>query len=85
MPQELVDFFFDIDETVLTKEQIQELQAKQQDLNKDPQTGKPLYGEDENYIQAVCTSGDGTISYITCHIFYEDLALLQEVLSPLHE
>jgi len=32
----------------------------------------------------VCTSADGSIVYITAHIFYEDLAKIQESLLPLN-
>lgn len=51
------------------------LQKKNVAATLDPQ----LHNLDD-YKQAVCTSCDGKISYITCHVFYEDLAKLAEVL-----
>ena len=40
----------------------------------------PQFNVKDDYKQAVCTSCDGKITYITCHVFYEDLALLADVL-----
>jgi hypothetical protein len=62
LPEELVDFFFNNKEKVYTKQQMEEEIKNNFDNNLD------------TFKQAVCTGADGKISYITCHIFFEDLA-----------
>lgn len=65
-PPELVDFFLDMEERVLTKQEVEAFILKR--LNA---TGQR---EGEFYQQEVCTGVDGTIIYITAHMFFEDLA-----------
>lgn len=62
LPEEMVDFFFNNKEKVYTKQQMEEEIKNSFDGNLD------------TFKQAVCTGADGKISYITCHIFFEDLA-----------
>ena len=65
-PPELVDFFFDMDETILTKDEVD----RESDRLYIHQSRKL----EDHYQQEVCTAVDGTIIYITAHMFYEDLA-----------
>ena len=65
LPEELVDFFFNNYEKVITRAQFDALTKDEQE---------------NGFKQAVCTGADGKISYITCHMFYEDLAKVYEVL-----
>lgn len=65
LPEELVDFFFNNYEKVITKEQLRALTPEERE---------------NGFKQAVCTGADGKVSYITCHMFYEDLAKVAEVL-----
>ena len=60
-PTELIDFFFEQNEKVLSREELKK-------------RGVDPIGKQEGYEQAVCTTADGSIIYITAHIFYEDLA-----------
>ena len=63
-PTVLIDFFFDLDdkEHVLTKKE------------KEAEALKMTPNEENSFQQAVCTTADGNIIYITAHLFYEDLA-----------
>lgn len=63
LPEELVDFFFKTKERVIRY------------TNKDDYLAMM---KRDSFKQAVCTGADGRISYITCHMFYEDLAILED-------
>jgi hypothetical protein len=58
-----------------TKKKFSKLEKKNVEKTLDPHLNNL-----DDYKQAVCTSCDGKISYITCHVFYEDLAKVAEVL-----
>ena len=73
-PTELVDFFLDMEERVLTRNEVKALIEKRYQAN-----GQR---EGEFYQQEVCTGVDGTIIYITAHMFFEDLAKVQASLPP---
>ena len=68
LPEELVDFFFNNKEKVFTKEEMEE------------ELKMSMENNEETFKQAVCTGADGKISYITCHLFFEDLAKIETVL-----
>ncbi len=65
-PTELVDFFLDpMEERVMSKRKME------QEISKLKLNGQK---EGDFYQQEVCTGVDGTIIYITTHMFFEDLA-----------
>ncbi len=68
-PKELVSYFFD------NRERIEIIPTGKEDL-KDTILQNKLARD--NFNQAVLTVLGGNIVYITCHLFYEDLALLSE-------
>jgi hypothetical protein len=65
MPEMLKDFFFEINEYVMTKEEVEIARDLQRSMGKNP---------DEMVQCEVCTGIDGEFSYITTHMFFEDLA-----------
>ena len=65
-PTELVGFFLENEEAVLTLREVNDIKRHWlQALQQNP---------DELCQQEVCTGVDGTIIYITTHMFFEDLA-----------
>ena len=61
-----------MEERVLTKDAVNQYNLENFDLSSSNNTHR------ENYSQAVCTGIDGEIIYITAHIFFEDLAKIQQ-------
>ena len=71
-PTELVGFFLDNDEKALTAKEVDTI--KQNWLH-------TFHQEPDSFCQQeVCTGIDGTIIYITAHIFFEDLSDIQTTL-----
>ena len=70
LPEELVDFFFNnVEKVIVNTDESAVFKAKE---------------ESESFKQAVCTGADGKISYITCHMYYEDLHKI-EIFLPAHK
>ena len=74
-PPELVDFFFDMEETIWTKGEVDSYADRYLIAS-----GLDRRRLEDHYQQEVCTGVDGTIIYITTHMFFEDLAKIQESL-----
>ena len=74
-PPELVDFFFDMEETIWTRGEVDSY-ADRYLIS----SGLDRRRLEDHYQQEVCTGVDGTIIYITTHMFFEDLAKIQESL-----